>query len=184
MPKDSTDTSWRISGHYGQENDAAVMVFECPYDGHYSIDSIWRSYGLNTYATNANLKIFKAPDANTPAELLWENSHYFPFNSSTIYKDNLSEIAYLQNMYMTAGSYIFFSMDNNNEIFYPASAHRFYESDNSGLGGSIVFTCYNSSDLNLSNSIRDCCVNFADFSVLALDWLECVNPMNPNCIDD
>jgi len=172
VPKDSTDTSWWISGHEGQQNDAAVMVFECPYTGHYSIDSIWRSYGLNTYPTTANLKIFKAPDGNTPVELLWKNSYYFPFNSSTIYEDNLSKIAYLQNMYLTAGSYIFFSMDNDTEIFYPASAHRFYESDDSGIGGSIVFTCYNSSDLNLTNDIRDCCVNFADFAVFAQNWLE------------
>ncbi|MHC4474192.1 MAG: hypothetical protein ACYTEL_01005 [Planctomycetota bacterium] len=181
VPKDSTDASWWISGHDGQENDAAVMVFECPYDGYYSIDSIWRAYGLNTYPTTANLKILKAPDADTPTELLWQNSHYFPFDSATIYKDNLSEIAYLKNMYIIAGSYIFFSMDNDNEIFYPASAHRFYESDNSGIGGDIVFTCYNSSDLNLTNGIRDCCVNFADFTMLALDWLECVGPNSLNC---
>ncbi len=84
-------------------------------------------------------------------------------------------------MYLTAGSYIFFSMDNDTEIFYPASAHRFYESDDSGIGGSIVFTCYNSSDLNITNDIRDCCVNFADFVVLALNWLECVDPTDLNC---
>lgn len=138
--KDSTDPVWIHSGHQGQNNDAGVLVFTAPETGYYSVDLMWKSYGLGGDLSTQYLKVKTASDANTDATVLWSTTHSWATGSSAIYSDDLSQVSALQDIYLTAGSFIFFDMYLHPQSYYPGAANRFYNSDDSGTGGSIAFT--------------------------------------------
>lgn len=136
--KKGTDPLWQHSGHSGW-NDAGVLVFQAAQTGNYSIDVRWASYGAMGDPTTEYLKVRTAPDASTATTTLWSATHSWTSGSGVIHVDDLSAVAALQDVYLTAGSYLFFDMSVKTEAYYPGVYNRFLATSTSGTAGAITY---------------------------------------------
>ena len=127
---------WHVNGRSSTYDDAGVLVFQCPQSGYYSIESLWKT-SFSTNYTEEYIGVRIASDENITAKTLWEVKHS-GYPSDPGYTDDLSSIERLQNMYLTQGSYIFFSMRcKPNNSLYPNAYNYFYNLDDSAPGGQI-----------------------------------------------
>jgi hypothetical protein len=128
---------WVISGNTAW-SDAGVLVFQAPLTGQYSIDTDWYAYGAEGDPTTEYLSVRVASNATSTAETLWSTSYYWPDGSGMVTSWDLGDVSELQNIELTAGSYVFFSMNAQTVSYYPTAYNRFFNDDGS-LGGTITY---------------------------------------------
>ena len=130
---------WHASGHTGWDA-ANVLTFQCPETGYYSIDSVWELNFSGGDSTDAYMDIRVAPDETAAATTVWSRWYSLAAGGTAKLPLDLSAESALQDAYLTAGSFIYFTIRAASQPYYPAFFTTFRDTDSGNLGGSIIYS--------------------------------------------
>jgi hypothetical protein len=117
---------WVLAGNAAWPgNDAGVLVFQAPITGRYRIKTIWYAYGAEGDPTTEYLSVKMAQNASASAKTLWSMSYSWPTGSGMVTSWNLVNVPELQDVELTAGACVFFSMNVETKTYYPTAYNRF-----------------------------------------------------------